>query len=352
MIKKLLLTAFATVAFPVAALANWTLIVPQAPGGGTSTWAEIVARHLEPHVEGNIAIRHIPGAKDIPGFNEFHRSLRFDDRTIMVSHGGNGIGFLVDDVEYDYSEYDSIGMMNLNIVVGRHSEPETRTRFRIAGSSGMEPDGMAIAMLKCGNLPTVDDYVKCWDENIVWVSGMSGGERRLSFQRRETDVARESTANWIRHHQDAEGVEVWFHHGIYDLDTGQQNDDPNFPEGYRFEDVFYNTWGEMPEGPMYDAYTLSRNFRDVLQKALWVNKGNPHVEELREGLRNMLLDEDAMIAFEQDAGKYEWIVGEDGNQVVDRLRENVTLEKLENLVKWHENAYRFPSVFKPELVLE
>ena len=47
MIKKLLLTATLTVGMATSALADFTMVVPQKPGGGTSVWAEIVAGQLE-----------------------------------------------------------------------------------------------------------------------------------------------------------------------------------------------------------------------------------------------------------------------------------------------------------------
>jgi hypothetical protein len=53
---------------------------------------------------------------------------------------------------------------------------------------------------------------------------------------------------------------------------------------------------------------------------------------------------------EADTGKYDWIVGAEGDSVVDKLRKNITEKKLQDLVFWHETAYRFPSVFKPELI--
>ena len=31
---------------------------------------------------------------------------------VMVSHGGNGISFLQENVDYDYRDYESIGLMN------------------------------------------------------------------------------------------------------------------------------------------------------------------------------------------------------------------------------------------------
>ncbi len=353
-IKTIIAASAMTFVMASPAWAQYRMIVPQAAGNGTAVWAEIIARHLEKQLGEKIVIQHIPGAKDIPGFNEFHNRLRFDDKTIMVSHGGNGIGYLVDRVDYDYKFYDSIGMMNLNIVVGKHTDnpADGSRRIRIAGASGQETDGMAIALLLCGNLPTMEDYLGCWKEKAVWVNGVSGGERRLGFMRREFDVARESVVSWFKHYTDPKaGAEIWFHHGVYDLSTRQQKEDPNFPPGLRFETQFKKIHGVDPTGTLYEAYILSRNFRDVLQKALWVNKGNPNTEKLRAALHKMITDPEAAAALEADTGVYEWIIGEDGNRVVDRIRRNITEDKLKNMVWWHENAYRFPSMYKPELII-
>jgi tripartite-type tricarboxylate transporter receptor subunit TctC len=50
------------------ASADYTMIVPQKVGGGTSVWAEIVAKQLEKHLGEPIVIDYRPGARDIPGF--------------------------------------------------------------------------------------------------------------------------------------------------------------------------------------------------------------------------------------------------------------------------------------------
>jgi hypothetical protein len=332
--------------------AEYRMIVPQAPGGGTSVWANIVARHLEKHLGEKIVIQHIPGAKDIPGFNEFHNKLRTDPKVIMVSHGGNGVSYLVDQIDYDYKHYDSIGMQNLNIVVGHAATANPgRDRMRIAGGAGLQPDGMAMAMLLCGNLPKKEDYLACWKQRVTWVNGIKGSERRLVYQRGELNTVRETPAAWIKHYANKPDSKIWYHHGVLDLATGQQQEDPNFPPGFRFEDVFKRIYGQEPRGELYEAYALQRNFRDVLQKALWVNKGNPNTEKLRAALRSMLADPAAVKALEADSGRYTWIIGNDGNQVVDRLRKNITEKKLQTLVWWHDNAYQFKSVYKPELII-
>ena len=93
--RKFLLTLGVVLGITTSALADYTMIVPQKPGGGTSQWAQIVATEMEKYLDGEkIILKHIRGARDIPGFNKFHNELRFDDNTLMVSNGGNGISFL------------------------------------------------------------------------------------------------------------------------------------------------------------------------------------------------------------------------------------------------------------------
>ena len=113
---KILTTLAVLLGFSTTAVADYTMIVPQKPGGGTSQWAQIVATEMEKYLDEKIILKHIRGARDIPGFNKFHNDLRFDDKTLMVSNGGNGVSFLQEKVDYNYADYDSVGLMNLNII--------------------------------------------------------------------------------------------------------------------------------------------------------------------------------------------------------------------------------------------
>lgn len=331
-----------------AAMAEYTMVVPQEPGAGTSVWAEIVARELEKFLGESIVIRHIPGARDIPGFNEFHNTLQFDDRTIMVSHGGNGVSFLQERVDYNYADYQSVGLMNLNIIAGRRVGDDME-HVRFAAGSGNDPEAMAMTMLICGPDLTVDEYINCFSENVTWVKGMSGGERRLAFRRGELNGTRENPAAYKKHVESDENAEIWFHHGILDPVTGTHNDDPNFP-GYQFETLFEQRWGVEPAGEFYDAYKLAKSFRDGLQKALWVSANNPNLETLRDALTQMINNEESRIAIEQDVGQYEWLVGEDGNALRDTLFGMITEPALMNLVRFNQQALGLASIFKEELI--
>ena len=79
--RKFLIALFLMLSTP--ALADYTMIVPQKPGGGTSVWAQIVATEMEKYLNEKIVIKHIRGARDIPGFNKFHNELQNDPKTIM-----------------------------------------------------------------------------------------------------------------------------------------------------------------------------------------------------------------------------------------------------------------------------
>ena len=57
--RKLLLTIVATFMIATPALADYTFVVPQKPGAGTSQWAQIVAGELEKKLGEKIRIKHL-----------------------------------------------------------------------------------------------------------------------------------------------------------------------------------------------------------------------------------------------------------------------------------------------------
>jgi len=341
MLLGIVVAMFATVAH-----ADYTMIVPQKPGGGTSVWAEIVAKELSKYLDEPVNITHIPGARDIPGFNAWHNEMRNDDKVIMVSHGGNGVAFLQEEVDYNYGEYESVGLMNLNIIAGRRIGEDMNSPSFAAGS-GQTPEAYAMTMLICGPQMSMDAYVKCFKKNVQWVKGMSGSERRLAFRRGELTGTRENPAAYKKHVAPDDNAEIWFHHGILQAD-GTHADDPNYP-GFQFEKLYEQRWGVAPSGEFYDAYRLVKSFRDGMQKALWVNKGNPNAEKLQAALTEMSLNAQSRAIIEKKVGKYEWKIGAEGNAHRDTLMSFVTVSALEDLVYFNTNALGLASVFKMEL---
>ncbi len=351
---KSLLTLVALLGFTTSALADYTMIVPQKPGGGTSQWAQIVATEMEKYLDGEkIILKHIKGARDIPGFNKFHNEFRFDDKTLMVSNGGNGISFLNEKVDYNYKDYDSIGLMNLNIITavfGDH-DPYGDTPTSFSGGGGKIPEGIAMTLLKCGNLPSTEAYIACFKEKVNWIKGMKGNERRLAFKRGELHGTRENPASFKKHVQpviDKGDARLWFHHGILQSD-GTHADDPNYPR-IQMEQQFVDMYGEEPSSDLYDAYKLAKSFRDGLQKAIWVNKDNPNKAKLIAVLEKVANNPESIKKIQKKVGKYEWMLGDAGNAQVDTLMTFVTSDSLKTLVQFNTKAFGIKAVYKSELV--
>lgn len=337
--KKILTTLAACAALSTPAFADYKMIIPQKPGGGTSQWATIIAKHLEPHLGESIKLVHIPGARDIPGFNKFHNELRFDEKTIMVSHGGNGVSYLTEDVDYDYKEYDPIGGMNLTIIIG---EKNLKDQIYFAGGSGNIPDVMALTLYMCGNLDTFEAYESCYKDNITFVKGMSGSERRLAFNNGELNITRENPAAYKKH---AKAANLLFTHGVFNLDEGKVVDDRNHPN-MSFDKVFTEKWGKVPTGDFYEAYMLVKNYRDVLQKALWMNKDSFYTDKVTSALLSMLKDKTAVESIEKKVGKYEWFIGNELIEAVNYLEKNKNPKATEYLVKWQSEVLGYNAVNK------
>ena len=332
------------------AVADYNLIVPQNPSGGTSVWAQIVVKEWEKHLGEKINLVYKPGARDQLGPNEFQNSLRQDNKNILVSHGGNGISYLMEPVDYNYLDWESVGMMNLNIIVGARADADTRRGpIRFAAGSGTTPEIMAIVMLIGG--PDAD-YKKVFEQNIVWVKGMAGSERRLAFIRGDLNGTRENPAAYKKHVEplvDKGEAITWFHHGLLDVASGKHSDDPNF-SAPTFETLYKKTWGVEPKGDFYDAYRMVKSWRDTLQKAFWVNRGNPNKQKLIDALNKMLADPESVAAIEKNVGRYQWLIGTDGDRAVKVLKTFITAPALKTLTDFGKDQLGYNTVYKEGLV--
>ena len=344
--KRFLLSLLLICGISSTALADYTFVVPQRAGQGTTVWAEIIAKELEPFLGEKIKIKMLPGARDIPGFNKWHNTMRDNDKYVMVSHGGNGVSFLQEKVDYDYREYDSVGMMNLNIIAGKR-KGANMDRPAFPAGSGMVPEAFAIALLICGPDKSVEEYINCFKKNVTWVKGMKTAERRLAFKRGELTGTRENPATYKKHVLPDSNAELWFHHGLLQPD-GSHADDPNYP-GLQLEILFKKRWGVAPSGDFYNSYKLVKSFRDGLQKALWVNKGNPNRDKLAAALTAMSKDPKAVANLIKKNGKYDWYIGKAGDAQRDKLLTFVTPTALKDLVKFNKTALGLKSIYKEDL---
>lgn len=343
------LIAAVIAASTITARAEYTMIVPDSPGSGGAVWASVIAKHLSKYTDEPIVLQHVPGARNIPGMNAWHNKFRHDDKTMVVSLGSHAVNFLLEPVDYNFADYSVIGMMNLDLIVGHNKSHDPKTqKSKMAGGNALN-DALAVGIMICGPQPNTEAYLACWKDRMTWVNGVAGNQIRPMYLRGETNVTRDPPTSWIRFYEKEPNTVVWFTHGLKDLKTGKQIENPNF-KGKLFEDVYKKTWGVAPSGDLFEAYHMARTFNNVLQKVIWVNKGNPNAEKLRAAMKKMLADPEAVKAIEEDSGKYEWVVGEQADKIRQDLFKMITEKRLTTLVQWYQGAYGTKSVYKPELV--
>mgnify|MGYP003322981379 CR=1 FL=1 len=195
------------------------------------------------------------------------------------------------------------------------------------------------------------NYLDTWEYKITWVKGMSGSERRLAFIRGDINGTRENPAAYKKHVIpviEKGDAYTWFHHGLLDVSTGQHGKDPNFTEP-TFEALYEKMHGVAPSGDFYDAYKLVKSWRDALQKAFWVNAGNPNKQKLVDALNKMIKDPESVAAIEKKVGKYEWRTGADGDAAVATLKSFITPGALKTLTDFGKNQLGYNAVYKEEL---
>ncbi len=328
--------------------AKFTFIVPQKPGGGTSIWASIVAKELEKKLGEKIIIRHLPGARDRIGFEKFHSQLRFNPKTVMVSHGGNAVSYLQEKVTFDYMDYDAIALMNNNIIVSRLKSLDWKNRTIVwAERSGGVPESMGIALLIDG--PKV---WRSWKKRVKYVKGMTTSEIRLAYRRGEVNMTRDNPAAHKKHVEPLRESVTFFHHGLYNAQKDTFVPDPNFPNTLTLEELYKRLWGEFPKGKLYSAYKMVKAWRDGVQKAMWVNKGNPHMNRLRKAVQDMLDDKETLSRLQKRLGKYPWHVGEDAENFVRSLYPLITSEALHTLVEFNRDALNIDSFYNKKRVYQ
>ena len=91
---------------------------------------------------------------------------------------------------------------------------------------------------------------------------------------------------------------------------------------------------------------LVKNYRDMLQKALWMNKGNANTAKVTSALLDMLKDEEAMNAIEKKVGDYDWFIGDELLEVVSILEANKNPRSKGYLIKWQREVLGYNAIDK------
>lgn len=330
------------------AQADMSIVVPNPSG-----WWTVVIPELQKHLGEKIVPEVISGARDIPSGNKWEEKFKTDNNYMWFSHGGNAESWLIDPAtKYNYKDYEPIFAQNQTIVVGYNKNINPfKDGVKFGAGSGMNPDAMAITLMICGELPNMKAYLECYKKNVNYVKSMKSPEIALAYIRGELNVIRQNPFDYNRDFLPIETNVTWFSAGLTDANTGKIIPDPNYAVGTRsFPEAYKAKWGKEPKGEFYDAWVLVKSYRDVLQKVVWVNKGNPNKDRLIAAARKMIADPESQKIIADKVGTYPWWVGDEVTQARLNLEKQLTKTAVINLVWWTNEAFQMEAVFKPEII--
>jgi hypothetical protein len=293
------------------------VIVPFGPGGGTDTWARLVAPFLQRELGpgSSVQIINIAGATSIAGANDFALRRRPDGRTALVSAGSTFFAYLLGEpmVRYDYREMRAIvsspagGVVFVRPELGITSAAglrEIRERLIYGGISAAGNDLLALLAFELLEL------------DFLPVLGYgSKGATRIAFQQGETNIEyqtspayRSSVVPLVE-----QGLAVpLFSFGLLD-EKGEVVRDPLTPDLPTVFEVYRLLNGSDPSGPAREAYRSMLAAGIEMQKSIWMHGDAPDaaVEALRAAARRVIADPEFRAQVSRRMGDYPFYVGEE-----------------------------------------
>ncbi len=300
---------------------NITMSVPFSAGGGTDTWARVIAPHLQRHLEGepNVVVENNPGGGSITGANQFVREGATDGSTILVSSGSTYLPQLLNqaEVEYDFSQMIPLVLNGTGGVVYTSPSTGIESPADLADFEGdLHYGGISATGLDLVTLLAMDVLGVEMDATF----GFEGrGPARLAFERGEINLDYQTTSAYNTQVQPSvdEGEAV----PLFSFGTMQDGEivrDPAFPDLPTVEEVYEEINGEAPSGEAYDAYRAGLVAGYVYQKGIWAAKDTPEsiVEAYRTAASEVATDEEFLAQAEEILGGYPLIPGEEAQDAL------------------------------------
>lgn len=315
--KTLIISLFTAAAFSFSAFAETIEVqYPSQPGAqGTTLWGDTTVKELQKYTDHTLVPRFVSGARGKKSLKAYSGT---DKSTLLITHGGNGEAFLMEDVgDFDYADYTPVVIMNSSMWISKVANRKGVMTFPLDGGSGFGPDWLSVGMLECGpeRTTTVDDFLACVKTEMRLIGGFKkGGMRRKAFNDQLLQGSRDTMASALAsssRQYDAGTHVVWYSHGIVDAVNGKYADPNNPADQGTFEVVYEATHGVAPSGPVYDAYLLNQGYRDGLQKTLFTHKDNPYLDDIREAVNKMINNPESLAKLQERLGNYPWIDGVD-----------------------------------------
>jgi tripartite-type tricarboxylate transporter receptor subunit TctC len=298
------------------------VLVPFAPGGGSDVYARALQPFFEKHLPGNptIIVRNVPGARSIPGANQFQDRAKPDGAHVMIVSATTVASFVFDraKVKFALDKWEPLLLSPQGMVA--YASPS----LGLSGPNDLKKlQGQQLAFggqsAASGELRFIMTlHLLGLKVNHVW--GLNRGPARLAFERGELNVNYDSTpgymGNAIQLVKAGKAVPI-YSAGIIN-EKGELVRDPNVPDLPHFGEAFEAMHGKKAGGPGFDAWLSVSKMNTMMNKGIFLPAGTPKpvLDVWRTAINNILKDPE----FDKEASKiiegYPQFVGESAKPII------------------------------------
>jgi tripartite-type tricarboxylate transporter receptor subunit TctC len=296
--------------------------VPFAPGGGSDIYIRALQPYLEKHLPGNptIIVLNVPGARSIPGAEQFQHRARADGTHAVVVSATTVGSFVFERsrVKYQFDKWEPVVLSPQGAVV--YASPALGIKgpgdvAKLRGQ-GLVFGGQGATSAELRTIMTL--ALLGFKVNHVW--GMNRGPVRLAFERGELNVNYDSTPGYLGGAMQLvkSGKAVPLYTMGITNEKGVLVRDPNVPDLPHFGEVFESVTGKKAAGPGFEAWMSVNKMLTMLNKGIFLPAGTPApiVAAWRTAYANILKDP----AFAKEAGKviegYPQFIGEAARPII------------------------------------
>ncbi|MDX5364138.1 MAG: hypothetical protein LPJ91_08300 [Pseudazoarcus pumilus] len=250
------------------------IIVPFSEGGGTDTFARLVARHLGKHLRGKpqVVVDNITGMGGVTGANAFVAGKAAEPLTLLAASGHLKLRAMLGlrGLELDFTRLQPLlaaPMGHVTVVAADSgiSNPTDIRRLRGRLTKGInDPIGQIESLVT----------LEMFDLDYRPAPGFGGrGATLTAFERGELSINTQSTPVYLARLEPLvrlRRVVPLYAIGFID-DAGRSVPDPAVPELVTAPQLYERVFGRAPDGPAWDAFRLVVPLVQQARASLWMH---------------------------------------------------------------------------------
>lgn len=292
------------------------IIVPFAEGGGTDTFARLIAKHLGRHLPGNptVFVDNLPGNGGITGANAFVERAGVEDITLLAASGHLTLRAMLGlrGLELDFARLEPLLAAPMGHVTVIPVTPGIRSALDIRKLQGRLSKGINDPIGQIESLIALEMF----DLDYRPVPGFGGrGDTLVAFERGELNINTQSTPVYLARLEPLlrlRRVMPLYAIGFID-EAGQSVRDPAVPAMMTAPQLYERVYGRKPSGRAWEAFQLVVPLVQDARASLWVGRELPpaRAAALRAAMASMLRDASFHTDARQALGVYPVLYGDE-----------------------------------------